>query len=1441
MKKLLLLCMMVATLCSLALAEYQVNLPGFEAAQERYYQLIDKVVDGSATNAEAAEFSDLCQVYGLDVPVITEPEEQQLLDLMGERERENLDQGKTDTLSPYVEITACPFIDTGNFDGDNECSAISASPYNEVYFRYANPPTGWYQMRVRSYTTGNAAIRILRPGATGTGICLGAINVAFSSSSVATDCKNPIAAGMEPTTVVTYVAAYLKADSVYWIHVGTSSSTVSTLAYDFNIWCTPRPAVEEPQVHNTCATAFEIACNDSLWGDSAYYSTSTTWDWYKIVVPDYSPMACSLYVFVGGREMGHYNSGRYPTYTSSYPYSIDGQFTLWKERAGQPCVNDSVVGGFGYDDGCSYDAVRTVAVAPGTYYIKVWNSNYYEYVLKTACIEYNPIAACCFMDQPCADMAQAACALAGGWAKPIGVLCATNPCPATSCPGDLLDNETVNNACGPAVPAVVCDGWYCGVIPMISDSDWYQFVVPEGVCETLWVDIYGNDTPSMWPAGQGLDPVVRLVKDGCWWVLGTNWDNNGVDPLPVLDDSRLKYTIVRPGTYYIQVYSEYGLVGPYLMHITCTPFTCPELLPGDLCANSRVIGGLPFEDAAQTTCGYVDDYRVTCMGTYSNGPDIIYTIYLDGATCITCSLTTTTSQYGSVSLYANCPTNPAEPCIAKSVGQYSGPYGFTCQGLNGALPAGTYYIMVDNYSATCLTSYTLKVNTCECPTPCPWENRDTEPLNNTCGVSVPPIACDEKLCGEITLNTDVDWYQFMIPEGQCDSLWIKVYGNDTPGEWPLGKGLDPIVSLYKADCVTLVGTNDDIGGSPFNDDSWLRTSVLFSGTYYIKVACYSTYIGPYVLNLTCFVVDCPDTTGETCADARNIPSPLPYYDTNTTCSYYTDDYNATCLGSYDNGPDVLYKFEVLTKTCATCSLTNVTASSWPGLAVFDGCPDVGTCMIYKTGTSGPLGTSCLVFEPGHVYYIMVDNYPAPACVGTYRLELEPCDCPMTCEEYVLCGSPAETEANNTCPPPVGQAEITCNSTVYGLHCLSSDVDFWKVTIAPMSIMTIKVYTGPTCSVNPAVGVLFRYYDALCASPTTGVATSVVISNATADPLVKYLEVYDTGLSQTLYKIEATCCQMTNYCVSPILVPGGVYKFTATVNTCCATNVIDTVGSLSCVTGSRFASGPDVIFKFSLATTGIVSCSARTVTTGDGQFSIFTDCANPKTSCVMSRDSTTGTSWEVKNGIVLPAGTYYASVSAYGLTACGDMEIRLSADIPLPVNLLGDVVATPGNEKVTLSWTTASETNNARFEIVRNGHVIGQVEGAGTNTTRKSYMWSEEGLNNGRTYSYTLRSVDINENVNELATVEATPSFAAGEVTEYALHQNYPNPFNPTTSIAFDLLESGNVTLKIFNLMGQEVRTVVNGVMPKGRQIVSFDAGNLSSGIYLYRVEVNGFV
>ncbi len=77
--------------------------------------------------------------------------------------------------------------------------------------------------------------------------------------------------------------------------------------------------------------------------------------------------------------------------------------------------------------------------------------------------------------------------------------------------------------------------------------------------------------------------------------------------------------------------------------------------------------------------------------------------------------------------------------------------------------------------------------------------------------------------------------------------------------------------------------------------------------------------------------------------------------------------------------------------------------------------------------------------------------------------------------------------------------------------------------------------------------------------------------------------------------------------------------------------------------------------------------------------------------------------------------------------------------------------------------------------------------------------------------------------------------------KYLLDQNYPNPFNPTTKIEFQIVKSGFVSLKVFNVLGNEVATLVNGKKQSGTYDVNFDGSNYPSGIYFYRFESNGYV
>jgi hypothetical protein len=196
---------------------------------------------------------------------------------------------------------------------------------------------------------------------------------------------------------------------------------------------------------------------------------------------------------------------------------------------------------------------------------------------------------------------------------------------------------------------------------------------------------------------------------------------------------------------------------------------------------------------------------------------------------------------------------------------------------------------------------------------------------------------------------------------------------------------------------------------------------------------------------------------------------------------------------------------------------------------------------------------------------------------------------------------------------------------------------------------------------------------------------------------------------------------------------------------------------------------------------------------------------------------------------------------FDLDSVGEVEDYIVRDLQLDVQL-ASFTAVSNGDQITLDWVTASETNNSRFEILRDGARLAAVATLGNDAAGHRYRYVDNTVTPNATYTYELMAVDETANARSLGTrtVTASPQ-QAGVITEYALHQNYPNPFNPVTNISFDLPEAGVVTLKVFNLVGQEVATLVHGTMPKGTSIVTFDASALPSALYFYRMEVNGFV
>jgi hypothetical protein len=184
--------------------------------------------------------------------------------------------------------------------------------------------------------------------------------------------------------------------------------------------------------------------------------------------------------------------------------------------------------------------------------------------------------------------------------------------------------------------------------------------------------------------------------------------------------------------------------------------------------------------------------------------------------------------------------------------------------------------------------------------------------------------------------------------------------------------------------------------------------------------------------------------------------------------------------------------------------------------------------------------------------------------------------------------------------------------------------------------------------------------------------------------------------------------------------------------------------------------------------------------------------------------------------------------------------------PLPVELTS-FEAIAGDGQVQIRWRTESETNNDHFVLYKRTSgaeefgALTQVPGHGTTSTPNDYQYIDRSVVNGITYQYQISDVDINgsETMHDNL-VSATPSAELAVPTEYALHQNYPNPFNSSTTIWFDIKESGQVSLKVFDLLGREVAILVNSNLSAGSHMISWDASGLASGIYLYKIEVGDF-
>src|SRR5574338_496522 len=188
---------------------------------------------------------------------------------------------------------------------------------------------------------------------------------------------------------------------------------------------------------------------------------------------------------------------------------------------------------------------------------------------------------------------------------------------------------------------------------------------------------------------------------------------------------------------------------------------------------------------------------------------------------------------------------------------------------------------------------------------------------------------------------------------------------------------------------------------------------------------------------------------------------------------------------------------------------------------------------------------------------------------------------------------------------------------------------------------------------------------------------------------------------------------------------------------------------------------------------------------------------------------------------------------------------------VPVELTS-FTANGSNNNVTLNWVTATELNNSGFNIERsvipnevknlNWPTIGFVNGNGTTSESHTYSFSDNNLSTGK-YIYRLKQIDFDGRFTYSNEVEVD----LGVPQSFSLEQTYPNPFNPSTKIKYTIpnvalsgVEGSRVVLKVYDLLGNLVSTLVNEEKPAGNYEINFNASSLTSGIYFYTIQAGSF-
>jgi hypothetical protein len=201
------------------------------------------------------------------------------------------------------------------------------------------------------------------------------------------------------------------------------------------------------------------------------------------------------------------------------------------------------------------------------------------------------------------------------------------------------------------------------------------------------------------------------------------------------------------------------------------------------------------------------------------------------------------------------------------------------------------------------------------------------------------------------------------------------------------------------------------------------------------------------------------------------------------------------------------------------------------------------------------------------------------------------------------------------------------------------------------------------------------------------------------------------------------------------------------------------------------------------------------------------------------------------------------ITVYGLTSYNNIFTLTDVINPLPlsVNLL-TFISVIIERDVNLSWSTEWEQNNKGFNIERKITTssewlnIGFVKGKGNSNTTQFYSFNDSKLSVGK-YNYRLKQIDYNGNYEYF---KLKDNVIIGIPNKFEISQNYPNPYNPTSKIDFEIPYDVFVSIKIYDVLGREIKTLVNEFKKAGYYSLNFNATSFASGTYFYKMVAGNY-